>query len=40
MTLIILAAGFGILALLLAVRRPVSPPPSGGESEDGEVSLT
>jgi PKD domain-containing protein len=39
-TLIILAAGFGILALLLAIRRPVAPPPSAGESEDGEVSLT
>jgi PKD domain len=38
-TLIILAAGFGILALLLAVRRPPAPPPSGGEPEDGEVSL-
>ncbi|HXQ94425.1 MAG TPA: PKD domain-containing protein, partial [Thermoplasmata archaeon] len=39
-TLIILATGFGVLALLLAVRRPAAPPPSEGESEDGEVSLT
>ncbi len=40
-TLIVAAAGFGILALLLARRRgPVeSPPPRDGE-EDGEVSLT
>jgi PKD domain-containing protein len=39
-TLIILAAGFGVIALLLAVRRPTAPPPRPVDaSEDGEVSL-
>ncbi|MCI4340627.1 MAG: PKD domain-containing protein, partial [Thermoplasmata archaeon] len=40
-TLLVVAAGFGILAVLLGVRRGrlESPPPRNGD-EDGEVSLT
>ncbi|MCI4361057.1 MAG: PKD domain-containing protein, partial [Thermoplasmata archaeon] len=40
LTLLILTAGFGALALLLILRRPPEPTPARGADEDGEVSLT